>query len=832
MKLKRIALLSAAAIAALSLASCKDKKKDKESKSNESVETGSKESASQESASQESASQESASQESASQESASEESKGSVTSGSDVSSDSTDTTTGSDETYGENGRLDLWVSYNGAQGVTYQLNDAFNNPVDGTSYSKGALLPTWKRFQELTGTTIKDAVKYGTSKIDTDFDTIDKDDFKSQTSSSNYIDVMIANVSKIETAAAAGKAIDLSEHLDDMPNFSAYLKANPMVRKYLTYNDGIYYTPYYDGKDTIEKMINLDHTMVKTLLDSNSTDDFDTKLSGLGGAENTLQEAKYQPFIDANKNYPNASTEVTISKNGGKETAKITIAQTDNIIKQQNASLASGVSGKDLAAQFRTYLQTAFAAPLADGTYKNLSDIFLSESAAFNTDELIALMRVVKANPGKLTGDANAEIEILCPRGEANNRIDNIQDFLQIWGVQGVVGEKELLYWDANGTLNDAGSTPATYEALDKLRAIYQEGLIKDKFYVYDKSTNADGTRYLNENFAHTKGDKAAYGFMIYDYNASTSACCKKDSNGVGTDPAKLTNGVTYQPTLSPVLPPLSYWATSASYDHEQALDNHTNKELIRYTEDNRGMKTSSWFIPQNCDNLSAALQMMDIMFSKKGAWINNFGPEDYWVTTDESKFNSYMGVKNPSLNDNTFKILNDSPDDMWTDMRKYVGSTHAVGNVRPAQMNYESTNEYSRPGLANMENAILSGAVNLAMSEKANSKLFDISVPAGGYGSVADEQSATYDAVSGFWSVTLGSTTTQGWIKYVVDDTYEDTTVFGKGTSKNAVDYTFADLKDQRYDERVTVYLYTMAQNLGNTYGVGDKYIPSYAKK
>jgi len=223
---------------------------------------------------------------------------------------------------------------------------------------------------------------------------------------------------------------------------------------------------------------------------------------------------------------------------------------------------------------------------------------------------------------------------------------------------------------------------------------------------------------------------------------------------------------------------------------------------------------------------------MMDIMFSKKGAWINNFGPEDYWVTTDESKFNSYMGVKNPSLNDNTFKILNDSPDDMWTDMRKYVGSTHAVGNVRPAQMNYESTNEYSRPGLANMENAILSGAVNLAMSEKANSKLFDISVPAGGYGSVADEQSATYDAVSGFWSVTLGSTTTQGWIKYVVDETYDDTTVFGKGTSKNAVDYTFADLKDQRYDERVTVYLYTMAQNLGNTYGVGDKYIPSYAKK
>lgn len=822
MKLKRIALLSAAAIAALSLASCKDDKKDKKSKEAESsVQTGSKESASQESASQESASEESAS----------EESKGSVTSGSDVSQDSSEVSSES-SAIEQLGRLDLWVSYNGQQGVTYQGETSFNNPVDESTYNKNDLLPTWQRFQELTGTSISDAVKYAGNGIDTDFDSIQQDDYASQTNADQKIDVMIANITKIEKAAAAGEALNLAEYLDEMPNFNQYLMDNPIVQQYLTYNEGIYYTPYYDGKDTIEKMINLDHKMVKALLDSNSTDGFDTKLSGKGGADNTLQEAQYQPFIDSTYNYPEAETEVVISKNSGASTGKITIKRTNNIIAQQNASLAAGVSGKELAQQFRTYLQTAFANPLADGTYTNLSDIFLSEGAAFNTDELIALMRLVKANPGYLTGDSNAEIEILCPRGEANNRIDNIQDFLQIWGVQGVVGEKDLLYWDANGKLNDAGSTPATYEALDNLRAIYQEGLIKDKFYIYDKSTNKDGTKYLNENFAHTKGSSAAYGFMIYDYNASTSACCEKDANGVGTDPEKLTNGVTYQPLLSPVLPPLSYWASSTSYNQKQSLADHTNKELMRFTEDNRGMKTSSWFIPSSTDNITAALKIVDIMFSKQGAWINNFGPEAYWVTTDESQFNSYMGVKNPSLNANTFKILNDSPDDMWTDMRKYVGSTHAVGNVRPAQMNYESTNINSRQGLANMENAILSGAVNLTMSEKKNSKKFDISVPAGGYGNVADETAATYDAVSGFWSVTLGSTTTQGWIKYVVDDEYTESTTFGKGTSKNAVDYTYGNLLSQRYTVRVSNYLYTMAQNLGNTYGVGDAYIPSYALK
>ena len=805
MKLKRIALLSAAALAALTLVGCDKNKKDKKS---EEIET-------------------SASQESASQESATEESKGSVTSGSDVSSDASDTAS---TTVADNGRLDLWVSYNGQQGVTYQGESAFNNPVDETSYSKDQLLPTWKRFAELTGTTISDAVKYAGNGIDTDFDSIQQNKYASQTHEDQKIDVMVANITKIEKAAAAGEAVDLSEYLDDMPNFNDYLMKNPIVQKYLTYNEGIYYTPYYDGKDTIEKMINLDHKMVTALLDSNSTDAFDSKLSGKNGADNTLQEAQYQPFMDPQYNYPDAETEVTISKDGGTKTGTISIQRTANIIAQQNTSLAAGVSGKELAEQFRNYLQTAFAKPLADGTYSKLSDIFLSESAAFNTDELIALMRLVKANPGYLTGDSNAEIEILCPRGEANNRIDNIQDFLQIWGVQGVVGEKDLLYWDANGKLNDAGSTPATYDALNNLRAIYQEGLIKDRFYVYDKATNADGTKYLNENFAHTKGSSAAYGFMIYDYNASTSACCPIDSNGVGTAEGKLTNGVTYQPLLSPVLPPLSYWASSTSYDHEQALSNHTNKELMRFTEDNRGMKNSSWFIPKSTDNLTAALKMVDIMFSKKGAWINNFGPEEYWVTTDESQFSSYMGVKNPSLNEKTFKILNDSAKDMWTDMRMYVGSTHAVGNIRPAQMNYESTNEFSRPGLANMENAILSGAVNLTMSEKKNSKKFDISVPAGGYGNVADETAATYDAVSGFWSVTLGSTTTQGWIKYVVDDSYTESTVFGKGTSKSAGDYTYGALLTQRYGTRISNYLYTMAQNLGNTYGVGDSYIPSYA--
>lgn len=738
--------------------------------------------------------------------------------------------------------LDISINYNGKQGVSMR-EDSYANPVDGKNYVKGDILPLWSRLGEILGYGIKDACSYSTGTINTDFDNIQTDGYMSQTSKKRPMDLLYANTSKINPAGAAGQAVNLKDHLDEMPNFKKFLTDNKGIEQVITYDGGIYYTPYYDGMNYIEKMISMNHDWVKKLLDQEDTTAFDTVLSGTGGAANTLKEAKYQPFMDDTNNYPDAETKVKVSTMGDAagNTKEITIKQTTNIIKQQNEALASGATGAALAKQLQDYLKVAFADEIGtDKTYKNLSDIFVSEQAAYNVDELIALMRVVKANPKTLTGDEKTEIEVFCPRGATNNRCDNIQDFMGVWGVQGTTGEKDMLYFDADGKLRDGGSTQANYDALEYLQQIYDEGLIIENFS-NTSETVTGGTYYLNRYFSHTDKNPGS-GFMVYDYNASTSACNLKDSAGIGTDASKLTNNQTSTRNFGPVVTPLSYWTTKTS-DGDYALGikaNRANQTLMRYTEDNRGLKGTSWMIPSKSDNITGALKMMDYMFSEKGQWLNNFGPEAYW--TEENPTTTYAGSKTPQLNANALKIDSNSGNDFWSDMRGYVGATHGIGNVRPASLNFQVTNADGKAGIQNMDNAIASGAVTLALMSRTETNLkFAVSVPSAGYVENGKEIAAKYDAVSGFWSTTLVSTDDLGWCKYVqlndeanaaarnADGSVKEEAVFGKGTSAKE-DYSYKNVMDQRYTTRLTSYLYQMASSLGATYGADYmvNYIPT----
>ena len=830
MKLKRIALLGAAAVAALSFVACgkdSDKKTSKKSTEETSQSTGKKD----------------------------ETSKGATGTGTGASTGEVESTTSSETQAwtgenpfdilndlpdaGSNGRLDIDINYKGQQGVSIR-EDSYDNPVEKVTYKKGDITPTFKRFAELTGTTIYDASDYNSDGEGTESSNADTNNYESFQNPGETIDLLNATVKNIDKFGAAGKAVNLMEHLDEMPFFSAWLADHESIKDMISNGNAIYYTPYCDGFDYIEKMLIMDHNMTKAVLDSNSTDSFDTTKSGKNGASNTLPESKYQPFIDANYNYATAQT-IEVSAFGTKKGYKeIKVAKVENIIKQQNALLANGCTGKELADQFRTYLNAAYAAPLADGTYTKLSDIFLSEQAAYNADELIALMRVVKANPGVVTGNPEQEVQILTPRGAADNRVENILHFAQIWGVQGLCGETDRLYFDANGKLNDAASTPASYEALDYLQQIYDEGLIIDNFSLKD-STVKSGTYYLDKYFAHKKGNGENYAFMMYDYNASTSAANLADENKVGIAKTDLENEDIYTTGVGPIISPITWWANNTNYDHDQALSVHTNKQLMRFSEDNRILKTSSWMIPSNSDNITGAIKMMDIMFSTLGSWINNFGPEQYWATTDINEMEVYAGEKTPTLSAGTYEILAVQPSDMWSDLRQVIGATHGIGNVRPASMNYQGISEYAKPAAANVDNAVASKQFVLALSNPNKGYAMAQSVPTAGYGSIGDENAKTYDAVSGFWNVKLAKSTDQGWTLYVqlhdadnaasrgTDGNPLDSAQFGTGAADTSASYTWADVKTQRYTTRLSAYLFEYATNLGTK--TGKDYIPSYLK-
>lgn len=719
----------------------------------------------------------------------------------------------------DGGRLDVYINYNAESGVSLRDSE-YANAVDGHTYVQGELLPTWKRLAELTKTTIVDASGYAAKNNDDTYTAVSAKNFMSDTDSSQKIDLFMNSTKNINAMGAGGKAVNLLDHLDEMPNFKKFLEENPTIKKQLLQNAGqaneaIYYTPYFDGYQDIERMFVMDTTVAKKVLDATSFANFDTTTNGGSNpAANVVQTAAYTPFIDANSNYP-ANQELAVVDKAGTGTTKITVKKTDNIIKQQNTLLANGCTGKQLAEQFRTYLTAAYGDYIGSGKlYENYSDIFVGQSAAYNVDELIALMRVVKANPGVITGDATKEVETLFPRGVANNRVDNMADFMQVWGVNGLVSESEGLFFGPDGKLHDAYTTQDAFDGLKNLSAIYDEGLILTNFYY--KVDGGTGTQYLDTYFGSKRSDNG-YGLLMYDYSASTGAVNDK-VDGVGS-----ANTISVQ-GVRPILPPYTYWATESTWTYDQALTNRTGRTLIRFQGENRTLKDGSWCVPTSSDNISGAVRLMDYLFSEDGSHVQDFGPEAYW---SEVSTTLVIGANTPVLSPTTKAMISASNTDFWSFMRRYIGSTHGIGCVRSSGLDLQATNAYAQVGLGYLKNAIALGVVNSSLLDKyADGHYnYDSSVPSAGYRTPTTETQATYEALQLFWASDKCATTANGWVQCVISPVANINNNLVCGTLKvGSGEYTYG----QAYGQITTknkAYLYLKAVS------IADSVVPDYAK-
>ena len=751
-----------------------------------------------------------------------------------------------DENYTtDGGTVDVYLNYSGTSGITYRKSESFTNAVDNVTYTSGKLLPTWTAFAAKTKTTINDVASY-TKKNDNDTYADVKTKGYVADNGAN-IDLFYNATGNINDMGKAGAAVNLEEHLDKMPNLKKFLDANDTIHKSLKTGGKMYYAPYFDGYNDVERMFMMDTSLVETVLDADNFEKFDTTINGgKNPAKNLVQSGSYTPYVDAQYNYP-ADTKVKVLK--GTEVQEITIKKVKNIIVRQNELLNSdaGVSGQKLAEQFRVYLNEAYGDYIGSGkVFGSYSDIFCSESAAYNADELIALMRVVKANPKLIVGDADAEIETLFPRGQANNRVDNIADFMQVWGVAGMTSKKDMLYFLQDGTLNDAATTPATYDALQKLSAIYDEGLILTEFWL--KGTSA-GSKYLDKYFKKTTADYG-YGLLMYDYCA-TQAQGNDIVDGIGTTPStreKFKGEVT---GIRPILPPLAYWNNGTTAKYDAALSDHAGKELVRYSEENRSLKSTAWCIPSNTDNLDGALRLMDYIYSDMGRMIQDFGPEAYWqkpnttkgdtlasgVTFDATK--SYVstdivaGEKAPIISNATKAMIAEASKggtDFWSFMREYIGSTHGIGCERSKAIQVQSTNAYGQVGLINLQTAINKGVVIASRVDKVKgSNTWDTTVPTAGYASIATTVSDTYEALTTFWASDKCADAPTGWVYVVKEKAGTDLSNVQLGTGKNTGAFNYTKVQEQMTVKNKS-YLYQHATAI-KANGLAQECVPDYAK-
>lgn len=570
-----------------------------------------------------------------------------------------------------------------AQGTVLRMATGYNNAktglffnaevagegitlADGVTYHSGDLKPTWVEVQNVLGVTFED--KYQGNSAAKEFEY-----WKDRLSE---VDMVSGTAVLLSEYGETGALVNIAEYLDKMPNFKAYLEENPIVRLSITGNTttgAIYFSPYFDGVNDIERMPLMRADWVQKLLDGEGA--FEAP------ACNNTAEPAYEPYmplegtVDVDVVTPDGTAVETITKN---------YDAAGNIVAKMNE--AGSMSGVEAVNMLRSYIDQAY-----DGYYgTSRSNLFIGQNAAWDADELVALLRCVVANPQTLNGTDS--VQGLFSREDNNNqrRVDMFRFAGILFGVRGLESRQDYLYVGEDGMLYDARQMPETYEALENMNAMVQEGLISKAFV--DMSEESTKTYLQND-----------LGFMHYDYNQTQTVY----------NATVLNDGEKYMAVMVPV----AHWYDGTEEDGV----------YMRFTESWRSVKTDGWGISKagvgdDANKLNAALALIDYAYSDKGMILMSYGPDAFIKTNDDGSYVTFHfnGKEMPVIADATYDELWEKASGNYTNYaRQYLGST--LSFAKSQAFEYQCTHQVGKEGAGHISNAIALGTIKhpqLAVTE------------------------------------------------------------------------------------------------------------------
>lgn len=561
--------------------------------------------------------------------------------------------------------------------------------ADGNTYMTGDLKPTWVQVAAILGVEFEDKFSGAGSA---------EKEFSKWENELDKVDIIAGSASKLQEAGAAGKVINIAEYLDQMPNFKAYLEENPLVRLSITgdtSNGSIYFSPYFDGVDDIERYPLMRVDLIEALLDG------DTAYAG----ENRLVAAGvYQPYMPTE-----GKVEVlSLTADGtGTQTIVKDYSKAPNIIAQMNN--AQGLTGDAAVQMLRTYIDNMYG-----DTYAKRSDLFLGYDAAWDADELVALLRCAVAS---LNDENGNPVTGLYSRETTNTQreVDLFRFAGSLFGVRGMESRQDYLYFDKDGALHDARQEEDAYVALERMNAMFKEGLIAMTGAV----TSAD---YL----------KMDAGIVSYDYCQTQTILNGTALNAKGANPED--SGEKYTVAMVPV----ALW-------HDGSNDNGV---WMRFTESWRSVKTDGWAISKdgvgNDENkLNAALKLIDFAFSVQGQITMSYGSDAFIKVKDASvevktwddvakKYETFNfnGREMPVVTDEMFADLQEKTGGNYTNYaRRYLGST-LNGFPKSQAFEYQCTHEVGKEGAAKVSAAIANGTIKHPLLAVNTENMWYTSIP------------------------------------------------------------------------------------------------------
>ena len=647
--------------------------------------------------------------------------------------------------------LRMATGYNSAKtGIVFDAETAGAGVTlaDGKNYNSGDLKPTWVALQDKLGMKFTSVYQGNSSTKEFDY-------WKEKLGD---VDMVSGTAAKLTEFGEQGSIVNIGEYLDKMPNFKAYLDKNPIVRLSITGNvstGAIYFSPYFDGVNDIEKMPLMRTDWVAKLLDGEGQ--FSAAASG-----NTATPV-YQPFMPTS-----GKVEIDVVKKDGKSTEKVTkdYGAYGNIVAKMNEK--GSMSGVDAVNMLREYI---------DKTYNNYygttrSDLFCGQNAAWDVDELVALVRCVVSNAQTLNGTDKVQGIFTREDNNLQRKTDMVRFAGVLFGVRGLESRQDYLYVGNDGKLHDARQETATYDALKRMNDMVKEGLISEAF-INNQEENTK--KYLENDL----------GFMHYDYNQTQTIYNQPE------DSKTLQAGEKYMAVMVPV----SKWNDGKS------------DTFMRFTESWRSVKTDGWGISKagvgnDTNKLNACLKLIDYAYSPEGTILMSYGPDAFIKKGETFNFN---GEEMPVIADATRAELWDKAKGNYTNYaRMYLGST--LSFMKSQAFEYQCTTEVGREGAGYISNAIALGTIKhpeLALA----SNMWYTSVP-----TVLPTTKADNDLINSYTNLTKQFSSSKGddQVNVMVDLIAKGSAQGFSGADTVKNDYqgaSYLQVKEQAWEELQDFY-------------------------
>ena len=517
----------------------------------------------------------------------------------------------------DSNNADREIAYDSSQIATQWVG------VDGVTYKAGDIKPAWAQLGKDLGVTFKNvAVRDRSGK-----------ELTEAVAAGELANFTLINSSVTGINTNKGLLLNLADYMEYMPNFKHFLEEYEIVQWSLQMDEegGMYYIPYFDGNDDIEKYEIVQRDWVKALLDAepnaanaisyleqytakNTEGTAATLVANL--AESFMGKTAADNWEVDTTDPTDATKTVKLAVNYGDVIAALTNGALHDAVVEAgvaNPQTASGnivdiqndiikatngaVTGDKLVKVLQEYIKVAYK--LGGSAYATLSDVFVSASAGWDADLMTALFRCVVTNFKAFNGMADAaaaDVYALAGREAKPQRENDLIALAgELYGVRGMESRLDYLYVDATGALKDARLSEDSYEAAYKLNALAKEGLLYNKADTEAKSI--------------TKVYKASspITFMIHDYVQTQTTDGFKNKSF----------------DFAPIVTPVSRWDVNGD---------GTAETVMRFTESWRSVKNSGVCIPKaavenNPDVLSAVLSFVDYLFSNDGQIIGSYGP-------------------------------------------------------------------------------------------------------------------------------------------------------------------------------------------------------------